>query len=65
MQSETRDNDVRDVQLEIAELAYSIWEQSGREDGHDVEHWVLAEQEVLRRRSAGREDAVQTLHQAA
>ena len=34
---------------EIAEVAYSYWESRGREDGHDVEDWLTAEQEVIRR----------------
>ena len=34
---------------EIAEVAYSYWESRGREDGHDVEDWLTAEQEVMRR----------------
>jgi len=43
---------------EIAEVAYSYWESRGREDGHDVEDWLTAEQEVIRRyrvQSAGRQ----------
>jgi len=40
-----------DYTAEIAQVAYSYWESRGREDGHDVEDWLLAEQEVIRRRS--------------
>jgi len=40
-----------DLQQEIAEVAYSYWESRGREDGHDVEDWLAAEQEIMRRRS--------------
>lgn len=36
---------------EIAEVAYSYWETRGRVDGHDVEDWLMAEQEVIRRHS--------------
>jgi len=28
---------------EIRLMAYSIWEQEGCYDGHDVEHWLRAE----------------------
>lgn len=35
---------------EIAKLAYSYWQSRGCEDGHDVEDWLMAEGEVLRRR---------------
>ena len=34
---------------EISEVAYSYWESRGRENGHDVEDWLMAEQEVIRR----------------
>jgi hypothetical protein len=39
---------------EIAEVAYSYWESRGRENGHDVEDWLAAEQEVKRRRDTPR-----------
>ena len=31
---------------EIAKKAYELYEQSGREDGKDVEHWLEAERLV-------------------
>ena len=34
---------------EIAQLAFSLYESRGRQDGHDVEDWLRAEQELLRR----------------
>ena len=36
---------------EVAQVAYTYWETRGRIDGHDVEDWLMAEQEVLRRHS--------------
>ena len=33
---------------EIAQLAFSLYEARGRQDGHDVEDWLRAEQELLR-----------------
>jgi hypothetical protein len=30
----------------VRRRAYEIYEQSGREDGHDLEHWLKAECEV-------------------
>jgi hypothetical protein len=33
---------------EIAELAFSLYESRGRQDGHDVEDWLRAEQELVR-----------------
>ena len=31
---------------EIEVRAYEIYEERGREDGHDVEHWLVAEGEL-------------------
>lgn len=36
---------------EISRVAYTYWETRGCVDGHDVEDWLMAEQEVLRRHS--------------
>lgn len=35
------------VRSRIAELAYQLYEQRGRKDGHDVEDWIHAEQTIL------------------
>ena len=32
---------------EIAQFAYSLFESRGREDGHDVEDWLRAEQQLF------------------
>jgi hypothetical protein len=34
---------------EIRRRAYELWEQHGHEPGHDKEHWLLAEREILTR----------------
>lgn len=31
---------------EIRRRAYELWEQHGRQSGHENEHWLLAEREV-------------------
>ena len=31
---------------EIAKRAFEIWEQAGRPDGCDMEHWLKAEREL-------------------
>jgi hypothetical protein len=31
---------------EIAVVAYAIWEQEGRPDGRDVDHWLRAETQI-------------------
>jgi hypothetical protein len=33
---------------EIAHLAFSLYEARGRQDGHEVEDWLRAEQELVR-----------------
>jgi hypothetical protein len=34
---------------EIAQLAFNLYESRGRQDGHDVEDWLRAEDELVRR----------------
>lgn len=34
---------------EIRRRAYELWEQRGHESGHETEHWLLAETEILSR----------------
>lgn len=36
-----------DIRARIAVLAFQFYEQRGREDGHDVEDWLQAEQRIL------------------
>jgi DUF2934 family protein len=37
----------RPTRAEIAQLAYGMWEANGRQDGHDVEDWLRAEQQLV------------------
>jgi hypothetical protein len=39
------------MQEDIRHLAYDLYEQRGREDGHDLEDWFGAEQLVKQKRS--------------
>jgi hypothetical protein len=39
----------RPTSAQIARLAYQVYEMRGRQDGHDVEDWLLAEEELTRR----------------
>ena len=32
---------------EISQLAYSLYESRGRQDGHDLEDWLRAEQQLV------------------
>jgi hypothetical protein len=36
------------IQECIRKRAYEIYEARGREDGHDLDHWFIAESEVTR-----------------
>ena len=38
----------RPLRDEIARLAYQFYETRGRRDGHDVDDWLSAEQELTR-----------------
>ncbi len=42
---------VRNIEDEIRRRAYELYEQRGREDGHDVEDWLRAEKEIRQVRS--------------
>jgi hypothetical protein len=39
-------------QEEISRIAYTFWEERGRQDGSHEEDWLRAEQEFRRRRAA-------------
>jgi len=49
-----RENPVPNVEDEIRRRAYELYEQRGREDGHDVEDWLLAEEELTLKRGRRR-----------
>lgn len=37
---------IKPTREEVESRAYEIYLEQGRQDGHDVEHWLLAEQEL-------------------
>jgi len=45
-----RENPVPNVQDEIRRRAYELYEQRGREDGHDMDDWLRAEEEITQKR---------------
>jgi len=47
-EQEPAENGADHLYARVAQLAYSLYEQRGRKDGHDVEDWIQAEQTVLR-----------------
>jgi Protein of unknown function (DUF2934) len=40
-------NETQGLQDKIRQRAYELYEVRGREDGHDVEDWLQAEEEIL------------------
>jgi oligoendopeptidase F len=40
-----------DPQEEIRRRAYELYEQRGRENGRDLEHWLQAESEVAQKKA--------------
>ncbi len=45
------ENPVSNIEDQIRRRAYELYEQRGMEDGHDVEDWLRAEEEVAQKRS--------------
>ena len=40
-------SDPQELEIQIRERAYELYEARGREDGHDLEDWLLAEEEIV------------------
>jgi Protein of unknown function (DUF2934) len=45
--SEAHTEDHGHLHQEIAERAYLLYEQSGFQDGNDMEHWLEAERQIM------------------
>ena len=43
-----------EVQQKIAEIAYFLYEERGKESGHELEDWLEAERIVLGRKKKGK-----------
>jgi len=41
------DEHSQDLHARISERAYALYEEQGRDDGHTLEDWLAAEQQVL------------------
>jgi hypothetical protein len=39
-------NDPEELERQIGRRAYEIYEARGREDGHDLDDWLRAEEEI-------------------
>jgi hypothetical protein len=43
----TAAGDPQELEDQIRERAYELYEARGREDGHDLDDWLLAEEEIM------------------
>ena len=41
----------QNLEEQIRHRAYELYEERGREDGHDLDDWLRAEAEIVQRRS--------------
>ncbi len=41
----------QNTEEDIRQLAYQLYERRGREDGHDVEDWLRAEDEITNKKT--------------
>ncbi len=49
-----------DLHARVSVVAYAFYERRGREDGHDVEDWIQAEN-IVREEMASRQNGGRTL----
>jgi len=40
-----------DIQEQVRRRAFDLYEQRGREDGHDLDDWLQAESELIQKRT--------------
>jgi DUF2934 family protein len=45
--SATALSDPQELEIQIRERAHALYEARGREDGHDLEDWLRAEEEIM------------------
>jgi hypothetical protein len=44
-------NESQELEIQIRERAYELYEARGREDGHDLEDWLRAEEEIMEQKA--------------
>jgi len=49
--SATAGSDPQELEIQIRERAYALYEARSREDGHDVEDWLRAEEEITQKQA--------------
>jgi hypothetical protein len=50
----TKGGEMCDLEQEIREYAYQLWEEQGRPHGREIEHWLKAERSVRKNHDAPR-----------
>ena len=48
--SATAVSDPQELEIQIRERAYALYEARGREDGPDLEDWLRAEEEIMEKK---------------
>jgi DUF2934 family protein len=48
--SATAVSDPQELEEKILQRAYELYEERGREDGHDIEDWLCAEEEITQKK---------------
>jgi hypothetical protein len=43
-------NDPQEVEQQIRQRSFELYEERGREDGHEVDDWLRAEEEITGRK---------------
>jgi hypothetical protein len=43
-------SDPQELEIQIRERAYALYEARGREDGHDLEDWLRAKEEITQKK---------------
>jgi hypothetical protein len=43
-------DDSQDLKSQIRQRAFELYQERGREDGHELDDWLLAEEEVTSRK---------------
>lgn len=49
--TKTLADDPRGVESQIRQRAFELYQERGQEDGHELEDWLLAQQEVTNQKS--------------
>ena len=48
--SATVRSEPQELEHQIRQRAYELYEESGKEEGHDLENWLRAEEEITKKK---------------